>query len=181
MDFYEERKKKVLIFSLAYIPFVGGAELAVKEITDRIDDTEFDLITFRFDKKWPKFERIGNVNIYRISGGKTLFPFLAFCKASRLNRERKYPVVWSIMANRAGFAALFFKLWNPKIKYLLTLQEGDALDYPEKRMGLAKIFIGGCLKKFSERPTMFKPSAIIWPIGREVWAQKRRLKWSRME
>ena len=147
MDFYEERKKKVLIFSLAYIPFVGGAELAVKEITDRIDDTEFDLITFRFDKKWPKFERIGNVNIYRISGGKTLFPFLAFCKASRLNRERKYPVVWSIMANRAGFAALFFKLWNPKIKYLLTLQEGDALDYPEKRMGLAKIFIGGLFKK----------------------------------
>ena len=78
MDFYEERKKKVLIFSLAYIPFVGGAELAVKEITDRIDDTEFDLITFRFDKKWPKFERIGNVNIYRISDKNTvsIFGFL---------------------------------------------------------------------------------------------------------
>ena len=80
MDFYEERKKRVLIFSLAYIPFVGGAELAVKEITDRIDDTEFDLITFRFDKKWPKFERIGNVNIYRIRLAKHRFHFWLFAK-----------------------------------------------------------------------------------------------------
>lgn len=27
---------KVLIFSTAYLPFVGGAELAIKEITDRL-------------------------------------------------------------------------------------------------------------------------------------------------
>ena len=166
---------------MAYIPFISGAELAVKEITDRINDLEFDLVTLRFDKKWPKFERIGNVNVYRISGGKTLFPFMAFCKARRLNRRKKYELVWSIMANRAGFAALFFKLWNPKVKYLLTLQEGDALDYPEKRMGLAKIFVGGCLKKFSERLTMFKPSAIIWPIGREKLGRCRRLKWCQTE
>ena len=33
---------KVLIFSLAYIPFIGGAELAVKEITDRIGSPRFD-------------------------------------------------------------------------------------------------------------------------------------------
>ena len=43
MDFYEERKKRVLIFSLAYIPFASGAELAVKEITNRIKDIDFDI------------------------------------------------------------------------------------------------------------------------------------------
>src|SRR3989338_1055712 len=147
MDFYEERKKRVLIFSLAYIPFVSGAELAVKEITDRIKDIDFDLITLRFNRKWPKSEKIGNVNVYRIGGGKLFFPFFAFYKARQLHKKNGYDSVWSIMANRAGFAALFFKLWHPRVKYLLTLQEGDTLDYPEKRMGLAKIFIGGLFKK----------------------------------
>jgi len=141
------KRKRVLIFSLAYIPFVSGAELAVKEITDRINDLDFDLITLRFDRKWAKKEKIGNVNIYRIGGGKLFFPFFAFWKARNLHKKNGYDSVWSIMANRAGFAALFFKLWRPKVKYLLTLQEGDTLDYPEKRMGLAKIFIGGLFRK----------------------------------
>ena len=140
-------KKRVLIFSLAYAPFVSGAELAVKEITDRIKDIDFDLITLRFNRKWPKSEKIGNVNVYRIGGGKLFFPFFAFWKARQLHKKNGYDSVWSIMANRAGFAALFFKFWHPKVKYLLTLQEGDTLDYPEKRMGLAKIFIGGLFKK----------------------------------
>ena len=172
MDFYKDSKKRVLIFSLAYIPFVSGAELAVKEITDRINDTEFDLITLRFDKKWPKFERIGNVNVYRINGGKTLFTFIAFYKARKLNKKRKYNLVWSIMANRAGFAALFFKLWNPKVKYLLTLQEGDALDYPEKRMGSAKIFLGGLFKK------VFRKADHIQAISNYLadWARKMGAK-----
>ena len=147
MDFYEDGKKRVLIFSLAYVPFVGGAELAVKEITERIKDIDFDIITLRFNRKWAKKEKIGNVNVYRIGGGKLFFPFFAFYKARQLHKKNGYDSVWSIMANRAGFAALFFKLWNPKVKYLLTLQEGDVLDYPEKRMGLAKIFIGGLFKK----------------------------------
>jgi len=37
--------KRILIFSTAYLPFVGGAEVAVKEITDRLaDDFSFVLI-----------------------------------------------------------------------------------------------------------------------------------------
>ena len=58
--------KKILIFSIAYHPFIGGAEMAIKEITDRIGDIDFDLITLRFDKNLSKFERIGNLNVYRI-------------------------------------------------------------------------------------------------------------------
>ena len=66
----QNQPKNILIFSIAYIPFVGGAELAVKEITDRIyksdsnteRDFTFDMITLRFNKNWPKFEKIGNDN-----------------------------------------------------------------------------------------------------------------------
>ena len=168
MDFYKDGKKRVLIFSLAYVPFVGRAELAVKEVTDRISDFHFDLITLRFNRKWLKQEKIGNVNVYRVGGGKFLFPFLAFLKGLSLNRKNKYSVVWSIMANRAGFAVLFFKLWNPKVKYLLTLQEGDALDYPERRMGIAKIFVGGLFRK------IFTKANYIQAISHYLadWARK---------
>ena len=61
--------KKVLIFSLAYYPkHVGGAEVAIKEITDRIDerDIEFHMVTLRFDSTLQKVEKVGNVLVHRI-------------------------------------------------------------------------------------------------------------------
>ena len=140
-------KKKILIFSLAYSPFVGGAELAVQEITDRIGEFEYDLITKKFDPHLPSFEKIGNVNVHRIRSPKLLFPFLAYLRGKVMHKEKKYSMVWSIMANRAGYAALFFKRKFPEVKFLLTLQEGDTLDHPRKRAGLLWIFVGRLFKK----------------------------------
>jgi len=122
----------------------------VKEITDRlVGDFEFDMITLR--KSAPKFERIGNVNVYRVGFGwragdnailsrfkiyKYFFPFFAFFKALSLQRKNHYDALWSIMANYAGFGALFFKICKPKIPFILTLQEGDPIDYIKKRVGI---------------------------------------------
>src|SRR3989338_6574666 len=132
------QKKNILLFSTAYFPFVGGAEVAVKEITDRINDFEFDMLTARLDSKLARFERVGNVNVHRLGFGrqtdKYIFPCAAFFKARSLNKNRKYILIWSIMASYAGFAALFFKLANPKIPFLLTLQEGDPLEEIEKKV-----------------------------------------------
>ncbi|HRY62168.1 MAG TPA: glycosyltransferase [Candidatus Paceibacterota bacterium] len=147
-------KKKILVFSLVYYPdVVGGAEVAIKEITDRVSpkDVEFDMVTLRFDKNLPKFEKIGNVNVHRIGFtanspkiadlvkfplnlNKYLFPFLSFVKAGQLHRERHYDAIWAMMANYAGFGAMFFKTFHPSVKYLLTLQEGDPIDYIKRRV-----------------------------------------------
>lgn len=126
--------KKVLIFSLAYYPLVGGAEVAMKEITDGINDIQFDMVTLRFSGKHPVFEKIGNINVYRIKCPKILFPVFAFFKANKLHKKNNYDAVWSIMAAYAGFAALFFKLTHPKVPYLLTLQEGDPLEYIKRKV-----------------------------------------------
>lgn len=146
--------RKVLIFSLVYYPrFIGGAEVAVKEITDRINpsDIEFHLIALRLDRSLPRVERIGNVVVHRVgfSGkldvspdslprslhlNKYFFPFTAFFKAYALHRTEQFDVIWSIMANYAGFAALFFKLFHMKVPFILTLQEGDPIDYIKKRV-----------------------------------------------
>jgi glycosyltransferase involved in cell wall biosynthesis len=119
--------KRILIFSLEYYPVIGGAEVAVKEITDRNPDIEFDMVTMRSSRDLPRRERIGNVNIYRISATKLTFPFEAFFFARKLHNEKKYDAIWSIMAAYAGFAALFFKTSFPKVPYLLTLQEGNPI------------------------------------------------------
>ena len=126
--------KKVLIFSTAYFPFIGGAEVAVKEITGRIDDIQFDLITARMDRKLPKQERIGNVNVFRMGFGlgaldKIILAKFGFLKALKLNKKNNYDVVWSIMASQASIAAALFKIFKPKKKLILTLQEGDEEEY----------------------------------------------------
>lgn len=150
--------KKILIFSTAYYPkFVGGAEVAVKEITDRMTPLpgergyEFHLVTLRLDKNLPKEEKIGNIFVYRVGFAgemkesadslrfplhynKYLFPFISAYKAIRLSKRHSFSLVWAIMANYAGFGALFFKLLKPKIPFLLTLQEGDPINYIKRRV-----------------------------------------------
>jgi glycosyltransferase involved in cell wall biosynthesis len=126
----ENNKNKILIFSLAYHPFVGGAEVAIKEITDRLGgDFEFDMITVNLDGNQKRIEKIGNVNIHRLGNRKLfkyLFPFLAYKYASQLHRKNNYKLVWAMMANQAGWAAKKFKKKFPEVKYLLSLQEGDS-------------------------------------------------------
>ncbi|MBU2037143.1 glycosyltransferase family 4 protein [Patescibacteria group bacterium] len=123
--------KKVLIFSTAYLPLIGGAELAVKEITDRlVGDFEFDLICARIKKELPRSENAGTVNIYRVGWGwgkidKFLLSWRGAALASKLHAAEKYNMVWAIMASFGGLAALKFKLKYRAIPYLLTLQEGD--------------------------------------------------------
>ena len=150
----ETKPKHVLIFSFVYYPrYIGGAEVAVKEITDRISvsEIEFDLIALRIDKNLPKFERIGNVNVHRVGFvgsqkqssdslpwylhvNKYLYPFFSRAKAKALQKTRDYSATWAIMANYSGFGALFFKSARPDIPFILTLQEGDPIDYIKKRV-----------------------------------------------
>ena len=88
---------RILLFSTAYLPYIGGAELALKEITGRLPKIEFDLITAKFKRGSPDFERIGNINVYRLGAGnkfldKPLLPNLGFLKAIRLHKKKKYEI-----------------------------------------------------------------------------------------
>lgn len=125
--------KKILIFSTSYIPDLGGAEVAVKEITDRLGEYQWHLVCFPDTKNLPKEEKIGNVHIYRVSGPKIFYPLIAFLKGFQLQKKIGFDAVWSIMATYAGFASLFFKLFFPKTKFILTLQEGDPLSTMKKK------------------------------------------------
>ena len=138
------KKPKILIFSTAYLPLVGGAEIAVKEITDRIKDYDFDLICARLNHQFKKKERIGQVSVHRIGWGtnfdKILLPISGFLKAFKLykkQKEKRQVIIWSLMASWGSLSALFFKVFHPQVPFLLTLQEGDSEIYIRKgRFGL---------------------------------------------
>ncbi len=120
-------KKRILIFSTAYFPLVGGAEVAVKEITDRLPEFEFVMITARIKPEFPEVEQIGNIQVHRIGLGNQWDKFRLILNGSKKAKELgKFDAVWSIMASYAGFAALRFKKKNKQVPFLLTLQEGDS-------------------------------------------------------
>jgi glycosyltransferase involved in cell wall biosynthesis len=145
--------RRILIFSFAYYPrFVGGAEVAIKEITDRIrpSDIEFDLISLRLDPRLPETERIGNVNVYRVGWtmkkrfstdslpfwlhlNKYFYLWTGVRKALFLQRTRNYDAIWSLMATYSSFAAVIFKIIKPKIPFFFTLQDGDPIPYIKRR------------------------------------------------
>lgn len=131
--------KRVLIFSLAYYPHVGGAEVAIKAITDRITDLEFHMVTLRFSKEDLKEEKIGNVFVYRIGFGtsklsKFLFQFMAARYASALHNQLGFSATWAMMAHATGVPAALFKMQHPEVPYILNLQEGDSLVHIERTM-----------------------------------------------
>ena len=132
-------KPRILIYSTAYYPLVGGAEVAVKEITNRLDDRyDFDLVTARINKKFSRVEKIGNVTVYRLGWGSFLDKWWLALHGgnfgSFLHKRNSYQVVWAMMASYGGLAASAFKAKQPAVPYLLTLQEGDDLGEIEHKI-----------------------------------------------
>jgi glycosyltransferase involved in cell wall biosynthesis len=162
--------KKVLIFSLAYYPHVGGAEVAVKEITDRISDIEFHMVTMRFTPEQKAEEKIGNVQVHRILSGNTrlnkfLFQFLAYRKAAALHSQFNFDAIWALMAHSTGVPAGLFKNRFPRVGYVLNLQEGDPLEYVENTMRpLWPLFVRG-----------FTKADIVQPLSSFLGSWARRL------
>jgi glycosyltransferase involved in cell wall biosynthesis len=144
--------KRVHIFTLNYYPrFIGGAEVAIKEITDRIkpEEIEFHAIALRNDSALPRESREGNVTVHRIGWArknpsiadlqkfplkylKYWYQFGAYFAAKRLHRRYQFDGTWAMMAHSCGIPAGLFKRKYPRVPYLLTLQEGDPPEYIEK-------------------------------------------------
>ena len=166
--------KKILVFSLAYYPsYVSGAEAAIKEITDRIDKSEYEfhVVTHLFEKNAPRTEKIDSVTVHRVGFGgaylsKILFVPMAAWKARQLHKEQNFSGMWAMMTYM--LMPLTLARWlGVKIPYVLTLQDGD--DYK-------KVF-----KRWFIQPAIplidsgFKNARVIQVISEYLgtWPEKR--------
>ncbi|HYF10372.1 MAG TPA: glycosyltransferase [Candidatus Paceibacterota bacterium] len=140
--------RRIIVFSLSYDPFWGGAEVAIREITRRLPEHHFDLITARLDGNSPRFEEKGNVRIHRVGFGKrapsasdlmrfpwylskVLYPPLSFLKACFLIYKERPAFLWAVMSYNAIGAAIAAFLF--RIPLLITLQDGDSVEHLFKR------------------------------------------------
>ncbi len=124
--------KKILIFSLAYFPRVSGAEIAIQNITKRISDIEFHVVTLCFGSE-PRYERIENVHVYRVGWGsgylsKILYIPLAALKALALHKENNFDGGW-VMMTYMLFPLVIARVFGLRLPYALTLQDGDPFEY----------------------------------------------------
>ena len=130
------QRPKILILSTAYLPHIGGSELAIKNITDRINEFEFDLITARLINNSPKHEIIGNVSIFRVGGffsllkgllPKNFLPLAIFLKANFLLQKNHYKLIHAFQASEAAGAGWLLKFFHPELPFVITIQEGKDL------------------------------------------------------
>ena len=111
--------------------------MAIKNITDRISDFEFHLITARLDKKSSKQEKIGNIFVFRVGGPFSFFWFFlpkiflslaVFSKARSLLKENDYKLVHAFQASGAAGAGWLLKFSYPRLPFMITMQEGKNLE-----------------------------------------------------
>jgi len=126
----------ILVFSLAYDPYVGGAEIALREITKRLPHYSFTIITARALKNFPYIslpdtQTHGNVRIVRVGSknrfiGQYGYPLAALKRAYLETRFQKSECVWGMLESYGGIAAYLFHRRFQEVPYLLTMQSGDA-------------------------------------------------------
>lgn len=125
-----EQPPLVFVFSTAYLPLVGGAELALDHIARRIKTIHFLVLTARFSRKFPAREVRDDIEIVRLGVGlpfdKWLLPFLGFWRGSQLMRKRRPDLLWGMMISQGTIAGYFLKKIFPKLPFIITLQEGDS-------------------------------------------------------
>jgi glycosyltransferase involved in cell wall biosynthesis len=128
-----QKSRRILVFTTAYRPLIGGSELALEEIIRRLPNVFFDIITPRYNKEFKALELGENFCIYRVGPGsklsKIFFPLLGFLKAEKLIRSNNYDAIHAYQASYGGGAAWLTKIFHPHIFFILTLQEGKNLNY----------------------------------------------------
>ncbi|MDO8443248.1 MAG: glycosyltransferase family 4 protein [bacterium] len=166
----------IALFTLAYAPFEGGAEIAAREIISRLKGLNFTIFTYKFNRDWLSFEKNNNHDIVRVGLGKSVktnkggtkkyygriwdkiyFVYRAWQEAEKVHKRKRFEVIWALMASYGGVAALLFKMNHPGVPLLLTLQEGDS----EKHLVFGKFGLVGWFGK-----KIIKNANFIQPISK---------------
>lgn len=158
---------KIVVFTTAYRPFIGGSEIALEEIVKRLPEFFFEIITPLSDGNLSKEETGVNYRINRVGLGfkidKFLFPVLGFLKAKKLKHKG---IIHGYQASHGSGAAYLFKLFNPTLPFVITMQEGKRL---ETQGFLINYFRGVIIRK-ADRAT-----AISQYLARYISSVKRDL------
>lgn len=172
-------KPVIFVFSTAYEPFIGGAEVAIAEVAKRLKASyTFFVITARFDSDLAKEETKNNVTVIRVGWGsrwdKFLLPLLGPFIVRRLQKKYSPVAFWAVMASFASGIPYILNLVRPwkKIPIVLTLQEGDPESHLERgRGGLIGLSWRAALSSFGAPAAVTAISAYLGELAKSFGYQ----------
>lgn len=128
--------KTILIFSWFYLPYVGGAELFIREIVSRLSGRyRFIIITARGGRALEKRQADAEAVVLRVGLGRSVDKFIYPVPAlARALGVKDVGLVHAIMVNASAVAAYGYRLIKHK-PTMLTLQSGDTEDYVRGYLG----------------------------------------------
>ncbi len=126
-------KPAIFVFSTAYQPLIGGAEIAIEEIAKRLSEQfRFVIITARMRRGLARREERPEGAVVRIGFGsrldKFLLPFWGTTSALALMRRERPVLFWPVMVGFASgipYLVNIIRFWK-RVPVILTLQEGDS-------------------------------------------------------
>jgi len=143
-------RPRILILSTAYLPLIGGSELAIRHIADRLTEYDFDMVTGRYGPNMAVMEQVGRVRVFRAGGRfsrlslvlpKLLMPLAMAVTAWRLTHRHHYALIHAYQASQAAGAGAILKIIRPRTPLVVTLQEGKELDHQSLPVRVARAVI----------------------------------------
>ena len=154
-------KPRVIVCATAYHPFVGGAEIAIQEVAQRLSGRfDFFVLTARTARFLPRREQRPEATVIRLGFGtrfdKWLLPFLipyyvisdlrlpkfassANSGASPVGSQdigfRPNLLLWGMDISQGSLGAAAVKLLLPRIPFVLTVQYGESPEHLRRGRG----------------------------------------------
>lgn len=138
-------KPRVIVFTTAYYPFVGGSEIAIEEICRRLKDRfDFYIVTSRFRRDLPGREVRSEGTVIRVGFGNGLDKYLLpFWKLTNLDTPCPSMIV-GVDISHASIAAAIYKFLHPRTPFLLNIQFGES----GERLASGRLGVMGLAFKF---------------------------------
>lgn len=119
----------IAVFTTAYHPFLGGAEIAIQEVANRLTSQfRFFIFTARLRRDLPPREERPEGTVIRIGFGfpfdKWLLPLMGPVAFFRERTRVGMRLVWGMDVSQGSLAALLVKLLSPRTRSVFTIQYG---------------------------------------------------------
>lgn len=130
----ESKKQRVLVFSTSYFPFVGGAEVAVREIAKKLcDKFDFFIVTSRFDKKLPKIELVPEGAVVRLGIGRSIDKYL-YMPLGFFWALRHPGILFGLDISAGSMIPAVIKFFSPRRFFIFNIQFG----YGDERLKVGR-------------------------------------------
>jgi glycosyltransferase involved in cell wall biosynthesis len=142
------RRPHVLAFTTSYFPHIGGVEVTLRQVAERLAaDFDLTIVTARRTRKSPAAESQPEANLRRLGLGgpldKWLLPVLATFLRRELTAERaagRELILWGLDITQGSLAAAWLRRWAPSVPFILTIQYGETARRVERgRLGLIRL------------------------------------------